>query len=163
MTLTAAVRHHAPGRLRLRLVDRNVKEEDFNEVLNMLSKSDFLDRVTANRMNHSLVIEASDEEELQAVLNFMNEQNILDVLPPSPQSSALRGASWKGMRSDLDAFLDDVSSGGLDLRKATAFLMLGLGTRQALRGKLLPAGLSLIFYALEILDRPRTDVDGDRK
>jgi len=159
MTLAAEVKHHAPGRMRLRLVGPRFDPKDFRETVSSISKTHSFRRVRSNSLNRTILIEADDELSLQTALEGLTRKEILEVQAETNQSLS---SQFEGIKAGVDDFIYDVTSGGLNLKRLSAILLMGLGAKQFASGNFLPAGLSLIFYGVEILNLPRTDERRER-
>jgi hypothetical protein len=153
MTLSASVKHHAPGRMRLQ-----VSEEDFNQVrlqdaVLALRRSPNLRRVQGNPVTRTILLEAESDAELQTALHEVEEAHVIQLKPEKSQEKPESlHESWNRMTSKADRFLNDVSDGRMDVRTAVVIVLTALGVGQMTRGKFLPAGMTLLMYAAGLMD-----------
>jgi hypothetical protein len=154
MTLSASVKHRAPGRLRLQ-----VSEEDFNQVrlqdaVQALRRSSNLRRVQGNPVTRTILLEAESDEELESALEEVAVAHVIELKPLHKQEhpESLH-ESWNRMMQKADRFLDDVSDGRMDMRSAVVIGLAVLGVGQMTRGKFLPAGMTMLMYAAGLMDR----------
>jgi len=154
MTLSASVKHRAPGRMRLQ-----VSEEDFNQVrlqdaVLALRRSPNLRRVQGNPVTRTILLEAESDAELDTALEEVAEAQVIHLKPVSHEEQAESlHQSWNRMTGKADHFLKDVSDGRVDLRTAVVIGLATLGLGQMTRGKFLPAGMTMLMYAAGLMDR----------
>lgn len=147
----ACVDHHIHGRTRLLLLSRRRNAAWFERAEGELRACRGVDGAEGNPTTGSLLVFHTlslEELGLQAAARGLFE---LRLEPPAgPLSQRLAGDVRGGIRR-LDGWLSASSQGGVDLA-AVAFLALAAaGAVQVFRGKALPAGVSLLRYALQIL------------
>ncbi len=154
MTLSASVKHRAPGRLRLQ-----VSEEDFNQVrlqdaVQALRRSSNLRRVQGNPVTRTILLEAESDAELDSALEEVAEAHVIELKPvqTSEQTESLH-ESWNRMMTKADRILDEISDGRMDMRSAVVVGLSVLGIGQMTRGKFLPAGMTMLMYAAGLMDR----------
>jgi hypothetical protein len=155
MTLSASVKHRAPGRLRLQL-----DEEDFNQVrlqdaVQALRRSSNLRRVQGNPVTRTILLEAESDAELDSALEEVSVAQVIELKPnlKGEQGPESLHDSWNRMMKKADRFLDDVSDGRMDMRSAVVVGLAVLGIGQMTRGKFLPAGMTMLMYAAGLMDR----------
>jgi hypothetical protein len=155
MTLSASVKHRAPGRLRLQL-----DEEDFNQVrlqdaVQALRRSSNLRRVQGNPVTRTILLEAESDAELDSALEEVSVAQVIELKPnlKGEQEPESLHDSWNRMMKKADRFLDDVSDGRMDMRSAVVVGLAVLGIGQMTRGKFLPAGMTMLMYAAGLMDR----------
>jgi hypothetical protein len=155
MTLSASVKHRAPGRLRLQL-----DEEDFNQVrlqdaVQALRRSSNLRRVQGNPVTRTILLEAESDAELDSALEEVSVAHVIELKPNLKGQEAAESLheSWNRMMQKADRFLDDVSDGRMDMRSAVVVGLAILGVGQMTRGKFLPAGMTMLMYAAGLMDR----------
>ena len=153
MTLSAAIKHRAPGRMRLQLVGPEFDTKEFQDAILSIRQSTSLRRVKSNTINHSILMEADDELQLQIALKEISLNGILSILPEKRSRPAESPAlHFDRLRNQLDQVIVETTDGRLDFRTGAALLLMGLGLKQAMSAKFLPAGLSLIFYGIEMIE-----------
>jgi len=155
MTLSASVKHRAPGRMRLQL-----DEEDFNQVrlqdaVQALRRSSNLRRVQGNPVTRTILLEAESDAELDSALEEVSVAQVIELKPNLQGEEAPESLheSWNRMMKKADRFLDDVSDGRMDMRSAVVVGLAILGIGQMTRGKFLPAGMTMLMYAAGLMDR----------
>ncbi len=96
MTLSASVKHRAPGRLRLQ-----VSEEDFNQVrlqdaVQALRRSSNLRRVQGNPVTRTILLEAESDADLDSALEEVAEAHVIELKPAqaAEQAESLH-ESWR--------------------------------------------------------------------
>lgn len=155
MTLSASVKHRAPGRMRLQL-----DEEDFNQVrlqdaVQALRRSSNLRRVQGNPVTRTILLEAESDAELDSALEEVSVAQVIELKPNLQGEEAPESLhdSWNRMMKKADRFLDEVSDGRMDMRSAVVVGLAILGIGQMTRGKFLPAGMTMLMYAAGLMDR----------
>lgn len=154
MTLSASVKHRAPGRLRLQ-----VSEEDYNQVrlqdaVQALRRSSNLRRVQGNPVTRTILLEAESDEELESALEEVAVAHVIELKPLQKlEHPETLHESWNRMMQKADRFLGDVSDGRMDMRSAVVIGLAVLGVGQMTRGKFLPAGMTMLMYAAGLMDR----------
>jgi hypothetical protein len=154
MTLSASVKHRAPGRMRLQ-----VSEEDFNQVrlqdaVLALRRSPNLRRVQGNPVTRTILIEAESDAELDTALEEVAEAQVIHLrtVTQAEHPESLH-QSWNRMTGKADHFLQELSDGRVDVRTAVVIGLATLGIGQMTRGKFLPAGMTMLIYAAGLMDR----------
>ncbi|HET9239284.1 MAG TPA: hypothetical protein VFO10_18635 [Oligoflexus sp.] len=155
MTLSASVKHRAPGRMRLQL-----DEEDFNQVrlqdaVQALRRSSNLRRVQGNPVTRTILLEAETDAELDSALEEVSVAQVIELKPnlKGEEAPVSLHESWNRMMQKADRFLDEVSDGRMDMRSAVVVGLAILGVGQMTRGKFLPAGMTMLMYAAGLMDR----------
>ncbi len=155
MGYAAKIQHKTGARARVQIAQRPDDEEAWNNVLQEVRRHTQSAKVRGNRTTRSLVFEAEDTLGLDEALRSVGEAGILELIEASPKDRKI--GVWelpiKDWQEVSDQFLRQISEGRLDLRSTLGFSLLALGIRQSLKAKFLPAGLTLLIYALTFLKR----------
>ena len=159
MAYSARIVHKSNGRLRLQMDDPNVTNQALREALVQLQSLSMAQKVRANPLTRTIVMENEDDQSIQEVLEKAEEQGVLHIHAnaASLRPSESIGERIHGLRVRIDGFLNEVSDGSLDFKKALALTFAGVGLKQSISGKFLPAGLTLIFYAVGMLELDEID------
>ncbi len=158
MAYSARVVHQSSGRLRLQMDDPNVNSQSLRDALVQLQSLSMSQRVRANPLTRTIVFENSSDDEIRSVLEKAEQGGVLHVhIPVKGRKDNSIAERLHTLRVGIDHFLEDVSDGGLDLKKALAWTFAGVGLKQSISGKFLPAGLTLIFYAIGMLELDEID------
>lgn len=162
---TAQIVHQIRGRARLRLPARRHDALYFHGLRDSLARIEGVTGVVVNPLVASVLL--LHRGELAEVLQHAEKRDLFCVMPaarsdagdpetPGPDPSRGRARSAEMPRAALDKL-------GRVLRRATpdtlepdaatlGFLVLaGLGALQATRGRALPAGVTLLHYAIDLL------------
>lgn len=150
MGMAATVKHRTPGRLRLKVLDEDFSPEELKKVVDHFRVGGEALSVEANLLTKTLLIKAADDKRLQEILDKADKEGLFAITEAEGTKSAAIGLLE--LREAVDRFFRDISDGRLDFRSGMAAVMVGLGLRQAFVGKFLPAGLTLVFYALGLLE-----------
>ena len=156
MGYAAQILHKTRGRVRLQMAKKADDENEWDEVLERVRNLSRSAKVRGNRMTHTMVLEAQDELGLEEALRAVGEAGLLDLAETTArvQKNGVWELPVKEVQEVCDSFLRQISEGKLDLRATLGFGLLALGIRQSLTAKFLPAGLTLLIYALTFLKRP---------
>ncbi|HYX32717.1 MAG TPA: hypothetical protein VE954_06355 [Oligoflexus sp.] len=154
MTLSASVKHRAPGRMRLQVTDEDFNQVRLQDAVQALRRSPNLRRVHGNPVTRTILLEAETDSELQSALDEVEEAQVIHLKPIiEPVKPESLHESWNRMMSQADRFLGDVSDGRVDMRTAVVIGLGVLGLGQMTRGKFLPAGMTLLMYAAGLMDQ----------
>lgn len=153
MAYSAHIVHKTNGRVRLQMDDPSISMQDMREALVQLQSLSMEQRVRGNPLTRTILVEDSSDHRIQEVLDKAQETGVIQLhaRKEAPAKRTLATALHE-MREGCDGFLRDVSDGRLDFKSGVALTMAGLGLKQSLSGKFLPAGLTLIFYAIGMLE-----------
>jgi len=156
MTLSASIKHKAPGRMRLQVVGNNFDKAALRATVLALQNTTSLRRIECNPLTRTILLEAESEELLQSALKDVADARVIqlktEVEIPAEEPESLR-ASWAKFCKKSDNFLKKTSDGRVDLRAGMALGLTALGLSQMTRGKFLPAGLTLLMYAIGVMDQ----------
>lgn len=156
MTLSASIKHKAPGRLRLQVAEKNFNQGALRDAVQALQKSPSLRRVQGNPLTRTILLEAESEDQLQSALQEVADAHVIHLKPEpvkkQEEPESLR-ASWGRLCDNADHFLKDHSEGRLDLKTTAVLGLTVLGLGQMTRGHFLPAGMTLIIYAMGMMEQ----------
>ncbi|MCX6127807.1 MAG: hypothetical protein NTX25_01935 [Proteobacteria bacterium] len=157
MAALARIKHKTGGRLRLQLSKDESGVDPWEETLHTLKQSKLLKLRESNHRTRSILIEAKDEQHLQSALDQLSHAELLSLADDRSLSTAPKTAGdyFHQTCSELDTFLRESSDNRLDLRSTTALVMAGLGLQQLLNRHFLPAGLTMVIYAIGFLEVSR--------
>jgi hypothetical protein len=140
MVTDVAIVHAQPNRLRLRFPSMVRKPEFFAHAAETLRRHPEVVRVVANALTGSLLLEFGSD--LGGILKLAEDAGLFHVDPPQMRTPARKAVPEAAPRLD-------------DFMEAAAVLLggafLGLAAWQTRKGKALPAGLTLVWYASGLL------------
>jgi hypothetical protein len=149
MLPTGRVIHQMQGRLRLRIADRRRDERYFARVKETLVQCQGVESVTVNALAGSALVvgpAAADE-----VIRFGQQAELFEIVQG-------RLAPFSERMSDhvdrFDERLRDATNGQLDVAALATVSLLGAGLWQISRRRVLPEGLTILWYAASIVARP---------
>ncbi len=153
MTLSATIKHHAPGRLRLQFSEEDFEREEIRDAIQVLRRSPSLRRVQGNPVTRTLLIEADDEELLQSALQEVTQAKVIQLRAEgtSAPHQPLRFDFVK-LRKGCDRFFKEATGGRIDFHTASVLALAVLGVKQMAKGSILPAGLTLLMYAAGVAE-----------
>lgn len=165
MSYSARVVHRTPGRLRLQIEGEPaaLTPEVMRATMVQLQGYSMSQRVRGNPLTRTIVIEGESDQALEKVLDQAEEQGVLrlrtslEAPQGAPREDMSVAAALGAFREKCDGFLAEVSDGRLDLKSTIAWGMAGLGLKQSLSGKFLPAGMTLMMYAIGMLELDQMD------
>lgn len=151
MTTSAHVSHSLPGRVRVRVHGRRKDEAFFRRVSDELLAEDGILQARSNARTESLLILHELEDE--ALAGTLERAGLR--LAPGPVRARRPTLTRQMARNveDWDRRVLKATDGALDLDTLWFVFLVGGGAFQALRGRLLPAGVSLLLYASRRLTR----------
>jgi hypothetical protein len=139
--------HSLPGRVRFRL-DPELYPQALTELAQYLAAQEFVSEVRSSVRTGSLFVLFRSETE--SLFRSVRESGLVQLCEPTVHST-LQRIQTAVEHTDERVIAD--TRGALSLGSLSFFGLLGLGLYQAQRGKFLPAGMTLVTYALEILYR----------
>jgi hypothetical protein len=153
MAYSARVVHRIRGRLRLQLEDAAFTKEDLIDTTAKIRSVSPSVLVRFSPLTRTLLLEDKQDALVEAALRKIQDEKIIRLVSQaeifSRERSSLRP---RLMRQQADRFLRSASEGALDSKRLFALTLGGVGIVQALGGKFLPAGLTLLFYSAGMLD-----------
>lgn len=151
--------HQIQGRARLRVLSRRGDAAWFAEVEQRLAARPQVRSVVVTPETGSVLL--LHEGALADVLCDAALAELLAIEEPPPSAEQVAGSLEEGVAA-VDRWLRSLPGGSLDVRSAGFVAFAGLGVLQMLRGQALPAGLTLLHYALEALGHaPKKPPAGD--
>lgn len=153
MGLAATVKHRTPGRLRLKLRETDLSDfnpDDLRRIIDHFRASGEAQSVEGNRLTKTILIRAADDKRLQEILDKADKEGLFAISEATPLTRPTIGLL--DVRDAIDRFFREISDGQLDFKSGIAVVMVGLSIRQFFVGKFLPAGLTMVFYALGLLE-----------
>jgi hypothetical protein len=149
MLPTGRVMHQMQGRLRLRIADKRRDEMYFARLKETLVQCQGVESVTVNPLAGSaLVVGAAAAEE---VIRFAQKAELFEIIQERlvPVSNRLTDQVDR-----IDERLRDATGGQLDVTALAAVGLLAAGLFQISRRRVLPEGLTILWYAASIVARP---------
>jgi hypothetical protein len=142
----ARIVHGIPGRTRLRTLGMKGRAEYFTELQRALSEIKGVRRVEVNSRTESILIE--HESEIGDVLREAEQRGYLrlDESAPEPYLANINRALVAS-----DEKLQELSSGRLNFETVTFLGFIAGGIYQCTHGHALPAGVTLLRYAVELV------------
>ena len=149
MKAKAHVAHSIPGRTRFRVHNRRHNRQFFHEVDGRLSRIPQVKSVAADPRTGSVLVHHDGSAlDLLAALATAGLGELVDLEPPAPVARQLR----EGL-AVVDDAVRQATSGQLDLSTVTMFGLAILAGVQLLRGNQPVIGVTLAWYAAELLRR----------
>lgn len=149
MSLSASIKHHTPGRLRLQFSESDFAGGELREAIQALRRSPTLRKVQGNHLTHTLLLEADNEANLQSALQAVAKAEFIHLQTPKTEEEPVPLAELLSkFGGNCDRFIKENSGGRLDLRTGLIMGLSGLGISQMVSGKFLPAGMTLLMYAM---------------
>lgn len=167
MPPSAHIAHRMPGRLRLRVAERRGDEAWFRGAVAQLRECPTVSDVSASPVTGSLLVR-HDGPDIDVIQSYARALELFEVAqdpaPPAAHTAA-PDSLIRGRLVDADRWVRRESANGTDLRSLALVGLLGASVWQALRGQVLPAAGTLLWYALTLSgtrsDGAR-DLEGDR-
>jgi len=151
--------------MRLQFSESDFDQVELREAIQALRRSPRLKKVQGNPLTRTLLIEAEDDSHLQSALREAAEAVVIQMNPEEHREKASNKPlriDWQRFRKACDRNLREYSDGRIDFRAGVILLLTGLGIKQMLGGKMLPAGLTMLMYVagyLDKVDEAETDSD----
>jgi hypothetical protein len=152
MTVLARVVHSIPGRTRLRAESIKGDAEALAAVQTALEDNQAVQSVQVNTLTGSILVEHGGS--IEDLLSQLGERGVLalDNSEPEHYLAALHRAV-----AESDRRLKLASKGKLDFETVSFFGFLGAGLYQCLNNHGLPAGVTLLRYAVELVTSTAID------
>jgi hypothetical protein len=149
MPTVAHAVHRTSARLRLRIPARRYDEPYFSALTRRLAELPGVVEAIATPHTAGVLLRLEPGSRLDPVA-AIEEEGILHIVEGArPLSPTLTGMSRATHR--MDETLAGFTGGVADLRTLTFAMLVGLGLVQAARGQLMAPGLSLLWYAFELI------------
>jgi hypothetical protein len=147
MTAPAArIVHRMPGRSRLRTLGMKGNEEYFNQLQAALSQAEGVRSVRVNPLTESILLE--HEKPIEEVVLEAERRGYLRLENGTHESYLVQ---INRALSESDEKLRQATAGRLDLETLTFLGFVAGGIFQVARGHALPAGVTLLRYAVELV------------
>lgn len=156
----ARIRHAIAGRARLQVREHKGDTEYFERLVRTLSDAPSVRNVRANVLTGSALLQLDGE--LAPVLDYAQKAKLFTMEATEAASRAHRPileALYEGF-GEINERVSGVSDGQLNLASLATVGLAGLALTQVLRGRFLPAGGSLLWYAAGLVishGKPRED------
>jgi hypothetical protein len=144
---TAFVSHQVPGRVRLRVPTMRHKEDYFTRLREQLAAIPGLLRLTTNTRTASVLIEYAGD--LPSLTQLGTDHQLFQV-GERPHPHSLSEWLFAAIKQP-DQLLKKVSDGRVDATGVVALALTGLGVSQVFRGQALPAGMTLLLNARQLI------------
>ncbi len=151
----AFVSHRAPGRIRIRIPGSRGDATYFARLERGLAGIEGVTRLEANPRTGSVLV--CHRGEVMDALEARGRETGLFELGPEPVIDEAQLLAIPGQLLEaVDARLFRASRGAADIRSLLFLALLLAGIRQIAKGRVMAPGISLVWYALELLlDRRR--------
>jgi hypothetical protein len=155
--------HHVAGRTRFRIPEKRVDSGYFANVARQLAQCPGVLSVTASQVTGSVLVlhEAAEPDVLVAYARTFDLFDVPDSTPDAPGATRPPAEILGHGLAQLDQWIRTQTGRRTDLRSVALTALVGAALWQTLRGQLLPAGATLIWYALAVASRDR-ESDRDR-
>jgi len=140
--------HRIPGRVRLSVVELPEGEAAFVPFAESLGTLSGVREVRASARTRSVLL--LFQGELEPFLSELEASSLLVLRPLQPHTPMRRIAT---AIDALDARVTGETRGAVSLGSAAFFAFIGAGLWQARQGHFLPAGMTLLKYAVEAMAR----------
>lgn len=144
---TAVVAHESVGRARLRLEVGARDSQQVKHIVDALAVHPNVVQVKASPGSGSLLVHFHGK--LEELATFAADRSLFSLRRPLVESQLRSGAE----RPTRHSISNVTSQRGLTRLAGTT--LIGLAAMQALRGKVLPAGLTLLFQGLGVLNEAK--------
>jgi hypothetical protein len=157
----ATVVHELPGRIRIRVPSRRGDAPYFEAAAEALARCPLVEAVRFNPLAGSLLLlHRSDRESIREYAEARGLFSVRDE-PELGSPATTTTAALHSMLGRFDDALLGATRNTGDLRTVTFLALVGAAALQFARGNVLPAGVTLLHYAMDALpQRPGTDERG---
>lgn len=143
----AHLSHSAPGRARLKIVDRRKDARFFAEAAERMLGAPGVERVEANPLTGSMLLVHSGE--LGPVLEFAREQGVFALA--GPEAAPPLAHRLYGDIQAMNRALSRGTGGQIDLNMAVLMLFVVASVVQFFRGQVFGPSSTLLWYASTLL------------
>jgi hypothetical protein len=164
MIPAATLVHHIPGRTRFRVASKQGDGSYFAGVGEQLQQCPGVTSVNTNAATGSVLIlhEAAEPDVLIAYARTFEVFELPDQSAPAMAGSRPPAAIVSDGLRQMDDWIRAETGYGTDLRSVALTGLIGAAVWQMLRGHLLPAAGTLMWYALSIVSEGRQHSPGER-
>jgi hypothetical protein len=146
----AYVVHRLASRTRLRVPDLRRDHERCGVVVEALSHCPEVVAARANPMTASIVVE-HDDDALDRIAAYARDLDLFDLeLQPPTRPVAAPGVVVEDALARVDAWVRTETAGRSTLGSVAVMALLAGSLWQATRGQVLPAAITLVWYALAL-------------
>lgn len=155
---SAFVKHQLPGRVRLKIPQKRGDVNYFDRLAGIFSKFLGITELKLNPSAASILISHRIDLPFQNIVEFAETRNLFSlrenpedhdsIVIPNLPITTLTSAGL----SRVDNALLDFSQGRLDARSLLFMALIGLAIHQATRGNIMVPALTLLGYAVELLN-----------
>ncbi len=150
----ARVVHRIPGRMRLRIPERQRDSGYFAKAAAALGGYTGVAAVEANAATASLLIVHDDDED--AILAFARSRDLFVVADPGLRPPvALASERWLAVLGELNQRFSNASDGRGDIGSLLATTFILIAAVQFSRGRIAMPAISALWYALRALSLTR--------
>jgi hypothetical protein len=144
----AKVAHAQPGRVRIRFLDKTNDEAFFLTLGRTLRQWPESVRVVTNALTGSVLL--AYRGDLPTLLDYAEERGLFRVLAGDHSRGVVDVEAHPRIPSSRD-HIEQAEEQSREVDALVGVTLLGLAVFQARRGKFLPAGLTLVFNAIDFL------------
>jgi hypothetical protein len=159
MLPAAVVVHEMPGRMRLRIAERRCDEAWFARVTRQLRDCPTVLDATPTPITGSILIQY-DGTDANVIRSYAQTLELFEVVTSLERRDAGGPPPDEVIRTGLsivDGWMRRQTGNGTDLRSVALVGLLGAAVWQTLRGHVLPAGATLLWYAIALSTERRPD------
>lgn len=149
----AVVRHSLPARTRIGIAERRGETAYFEQVGAELDRHEQVFRVRVNATAGSVLI-LHQEDALAAIAEHARRQELFELTQLELTRESGLAQSAAGLER-LDTGLRRMTAGELSANTLVFAALVGLALVQAVRGQFAAPAVTLLWYALELLNRNR--------
>jgi hypothetical protein len=146
MSVLARVVHSIPGRTRLRAESIKGDIEALSAVQTALEDTEGVQNVQINTLTGSILVE--HDASIDELLSKLQQRNVLELDNSEPEHYL---ANLHRAVAETDRRLELSTKGRLDFETIAFFGFLGTGIYQCVNKQGLPAGVTLLRYALDLV------------
>jgi hypothetical protein len=161
MNAAATLVHHIPGRTRFRVLSKQGDARYFATVQEQLKQCPGVASVSTTAATGSVLI-VHDAAEPDVLIAYSRTFELFELPDQSARAMATSRAAAdivsEGLRQ-MDDWIRVETGRGMDLRSLALTGLIGAAVWQMLRGQLLPAAGTLMWYALSIVESGEQPTD----
>lgn len=156
MLPAAALVHQVPGRVRVRVEECRRDAAYFARVAEQLRQCPSVLDVTATPATGSILI-LHEGTDLDVIVGYARALDLFELAPPAGRAAEdpLPDQIIRERLHHVDRWIRRESDDHADLRSLALIGLLAGAVWQVVRGQVLPAGATLLWYALALTREPR--------
>jgi hypothetical protein len=155
MTPYAYVSHASAGRLRIRIPSKRRNAPYFEEIEVALAEYPGVTKVTTQPLTASVLIIYDKSFDLAEVTALAEQAELFVLSPKKARFATITEVATLRLRT-MDDQMRDLTGGLMDLRSLLFVMLLAMAIRQLLRGNIMAPALTLIAFALQVLNLEQT-------